>query len=169
MANYVQPGQQGGAPANARESAEQLRERAVERVETMKEKAASGKERLSERVRRVGSAIHSAGDQIRGEDETWARYVDRVSDRFERAAEYVRRTDPQQAMRDAERFARREPALFFGGAFVLGLAAGRLFKASGRYEQREEQRPYRGETPAYPEGNQPGETWSGSTLEGERE
>lgn len=150
MANFVQPGEQSTVATKARDGAEQLKEKAVERVETMKEKAASGKEKLSERVRRVGSAIHSAGDEIRGEDENWAGYVDRVSERFERAAEYLRNTEPKQAMRDAESFARREPALFFGGAFVLGLAAGRLLKASRRED-----------------AEQPGEAWSGSTLEGE--
>jgi hypothetical protein len=34
-------------------------------------------------------------------------------------------------VRDAERFARRNPAAFIGGAFVLGLALARFLKSSG--------------------------------------
>jgi hypothetical protein len=133
MANVFQSPED--AAAKTREGAEQLKERAVERVGGMREKAISGKEKLSSRVRRVGTAIHSAGDQIRGEDESWARYADQVSERFERAADYLRATDPRQAVRDVERFARREPALFFGGAFLVGLAVSRFFKGS---QQRQE-------------------------------
>jgi hypothetical protein len=132
MANQFQSS--GEAINKAREGTEQLKERAVERVEEMRERALSGKEKLSSRVRRVGTAIHSAGDQIRGEDESWARYADQVSARFERAADYLRTTDPRQAMRDAERFARREPTIFFGGAFLLGLAVSRFFKSSQQSE-----------------------------------
>jgi hypothetical protein len=165
MANHVHPEEQSTAAVRAREGAEQLKERAVERVEAMKEGAATGKAKLSERMRRIGSAIQSAGDEMRGEDETWSRVADRLSERFERAANYVRRTEPKQAMRDVESFARREPALFFGGAFLLGLAAGRLLKGS---DPGEESASFERE-PAERERAKPTDTWAGSTLEGEIE
>ncbi len=135
MANQVQSPED--VATKAREGAEQLKERATGRVEEIRERAMSGKDKLSSRVRRVGSVIHSAGDQIRGEEEAWARYADQVGERVERVADYLRTTDPRQAMRDVERFARRDPAIFIGGAFLLGLAVSRFFKGSRMSEEVE--------------------------------
>ena len=63
-----------------------------------------------------------------------ARYAEKASDRIDRTAQYLSTTEPQQIMRDAEAFARREPAVFFGGAFLLGLAVGRFLKSSQEHE-----------------------------------
>ncbi|HEY6556163.1 MAG TPA: hypothetical protein VI072_02780, partial [Polyangiaceae bacterium] len=46
-------------------------------------------------------------------------------------ASYVSETDPRDVLQDVQDFARQRPAWFFGGAFLLGLAAGRFLKASG--------------------------------------
>jgi hypothetical protein len=132
MANNIEAGSGGGPAARAREGAEQIKDKALQRVEEAKERATSGKDKLSDRVRRVSSAIRLAGDDLRLEDDLVARYADRASERFERAADYLRTADPKQAVRDVEGFARREPGLFFGGAFLLGLAAARFLKSSQR-------------------------------------
>jgi hypothetical protein len=134
MANQIQPGGDSGAASKVREGAEQAKEKTLQRTDELREAAISRKDKLGERVGRVGSAMRSAADEVRKEDELVAGYVDRASERFERAANYLKTADPKQAMRDAERFARREPALFFGGAFLLGLAAARFLKSS-RHEQ----------------------------------
>jgi hypothetical protein len=43
----------------------------------------------------------------------------------------MREKDPAEMVHDAERFARRNPTAFVGGAFVLGLALARFLKSSG--------------------------------------
>ena len=85
---------------------------------------------MADRIRRVGSALRSASDKLREEDQMAARYADIASEGVERAARYVGSTDLSRAVRDLEGFARRQPALFFGGAFLVGLAAGRFLQST---------------------------------------
>jgi len=122
----------GGAAAKAKEGAEQLKNKALERVGDVRERANSQRERVADRVRRVSSAVRAAGDQLRQEDDTVAHYADLAGERIERAAEYLSSAEPRQVVRDVEDFARRQPAVFFGGAFLLGLAAARFLKSSQR-------------------------------------
>jgi hypothetical protein len=56
----------------------------------------------------------------------------------ERWADYVQNTDAREMANRVESFARREPGLFLGGAFALGLVGARFLKSSRRergYEQ----------------------------------
>ena len=56
---------------------------------------------------------------------------------MQRAADYLDRTDSREMMHHTEQFARRQPALFLGGAFGLGLIAARFLKSSRRNDQEE--------------------------------
>jgi hypothetical protein len=133
---------EGGLSARTEEAAGRAREAAIERVEQARDRAREGidrgKQQMADRIRRLGSALHSASDDLREEDSAIARYGDMASETIERAANYVGSADLKTTVRDVENFARREPALFFGGAFLLGLAAGRFLRSSaGRSEKGE--------------------------------
>jgi hypothetical protein len=133
---------EGGLSERTEEAAGRAREAAIERVEQARDRAREGidrgKQEMADRIRRLGSALHSASDNLREEDSAIARYGDMASETIERAANYVGSADLKTAVRDVESFARREPALFFGGAFLLGLAAGRFLKSSaGRFDEGE--------------------------------
>jgi len=133
---------EGGLSERTEEAAGRAREAAIERVEQVRDRAGEGidrgKQQMAERIRRLGSALHSASDTLREEDSAIARYGDLASETIERAAKYVGSTDLKTTVRDVENFARREPALFFGGAFLLGLAAGRFLRSSaGRSDEGE--------------------------------
>jgi hypothetical protein len=82
------------------------------------------------RVRGVGTALRSAGEQLREEDDVVAGYAEKASERIESIASYLDSAEPRELARDAEDLARTHPAWFFGGAFLVGLAAGRFLKAS---------------------------------------
>jgi hypothetical protein len=69
-------------------------------------------------------------DSLRDEDPFTSELAERASRGVEGVAQYVSSTSAQSLIRDTEQLARRQPALFFGGAFLLGLAAGRFIKAS---------------------------------------
>ncbi|GHD51002.1 hypothetical protein [Streptomyces galbus] len=58
-----------------------------------------------------------------------------LADRGHRAADYVDRHGVEGIVGDVQRFARRRPGLFLGGALVAGLVAGRLGKSAGRAAQ----------------------------------
>ncbi len=61
-----------------------------------------------------------------------ADYADQLADRVEQLTSYVRNRNIGELAGDVEQLARREPALFFGGAFAVGLVVGRFLKSSGR-------------------------------------
>ncbi|HEY6560327.1 MAG TPA: hypothetical protein VI072_23750, partial [Polyangiaceae bacterium] len=119
----------------AQTAADQVKSAAVERVQSVRERAESGlsqgRTQVADRIRHVSSALRSAGDNLRNDDEFIAGYVQTASERIERVASYVSETDPRDVLQDVQDFARQRPAWFFGGAFLLGLAAGRFLKASG--------------------------------------
>jgi hypothetical protein len=78
----------------------------------------------------VSNAIRRSGDELRGEQPQIASLADTAAQQVDRAGEYLRRTDFQGLVRGAEDFARRQPAVFLGGALALGLVASRFLKAS---------------------------------------
>ena len=119
-----------GVAEMSHEAAEQLRHAATEQADHVRERAASARTQAVERIRRVGSALRSVGGELREEDETVAEYAGQAGDRVDQLAEWVESASVQSLVRDTQRFARERPALFFGGAFALGLAAGRFLKSS---------------------------------------
>lgn len=119
-----------GFPNKPQQAAEQLKNAAVEQAEKVRSQADSAKDHAVERIRRVGSALKSAGDELRQQDEFVADYAARAAAGIDRVAEYLTSVPPRELVHDAEQFARRKPALFFGGAFLVGLAAGRFLRAS---------------------------------------
>ena len=104
----------------------QVQEQATARLSGQFGRAAEGLSSLSQ-------AMRSTGGQLREQDQaTGAAYAEWVAEQTERAAGYLHGKDLDRVVEDVEGFARRQPALFVGGAFALGLAAARFLKSSGR-------------------------------------
>lgn len=120
----------GAIAAKSQETAEQLKEAVVDQVNQVRDKAQSAKDHTTDRIRGVATQLRGVGDTLRQEDPLVAGLADRASDGVEGLARYLSSTTPQTFFRDAENLARRQPALFFGGAFLVGLAAGRFLKSS---------------------------------------
>jgi len=79
----------------------------------------------------MAQALHQAGDQMRDQGkDSYAQYVDMAAERVDQFATYLRDQDVSQMMEGVERFARRQPAVFLGSAFLLGVLAARFLKAS---------------------------------------
>jgi len=137
-------GVSGNVAERAQEDAQRLRDSAIQKVEETGEQARKsmeqGRTQLAERIRRLGSALRSSSESLKDKDQLVARYTERASDGFERAAKYVSSADLRDIVRDAEEFARRRPAVFFGGAFLIGLAAGRFLKSSARERESDRER-----------------------------
>lgn len=105
--------------------ATQARSSVEGRLETRKDRAVQG-------LGDVAEALRHTGEHLRSQDKTeLTDYIARAADRVEAASGYFQNKDFGQIMGDVERFARREPALFLGGAFVVGLVGGRFLKSSG--------------------------------------
>jgi len=77
----------------------------------------------------VSDALRVASEQIEVDDPAVRDAFDYVSVRADRVARYLSDVRLTELRRDATEFAHRRPGLVFGGALLLGIAAGRLIRA----------------------------------------
>jgi len=89
---------------------------------------------LTGEIKEVSRVLRDASRNLHEEHGTAATYVERIADQTDRLGSYLDRTSPREIADEVSRFARREPAMFIGGAFVLGIFAGRFLKSSARQE-----------------------------------
>ena len=85
----------------------------------------------------VANALRQTGEQLHEQDQgSVGRYAEQAAEQAERFSGYLRDRDANQLLNDVEDFARERPAIFLGGAFLLGAAAARFLKSSaGRREE----------------------------------
>ena len=121
----------------ARRGQEKASEYAGQGRERAKPQIAKGKERASEQLEGIASALRSTGEQLHEQDQgSVGGYAEQAADQVERLSGYLRDREPEHLLNDVEDFARERPAIFLGGAFLLGAAAARFLKSSAG--QREE-------------------------------
>lgn len=63
-------------------------------------------------------------------NESLAALVDGASEQLQRVAQYIRRRGTEELIHDVVIFAKHRPAIFIGGAFLLGVGIGRFLKSS---------------------------------------
>jgi hypothetical protein len=100
-----------------------IQQRVTSRVDEQKNRAADG-------LGGIADVIRNASNELRGENEALASYVDMASDQMRRVADQIRQRGVADMMDDVGQFARRRPALFIGGAFIVGLGIARFLKSS---------------------------------------
>ncbi len=104
------------------------------------------KDNLARGLSSVAHGIRSMGESLRsGEQPTpvagfTAKYGDSLAQQVEQVSNYLEKKDLREFVKDVEVFARRNPAVFIGGAFALGIAAARFLK-SGNSNQALMRRP----------------------------
>src|SRR3954451_7428277 len=104
--------------------ADQAREQAMSQVDERKGQAADS-------IGSMAEAARGLGKQLRDNDQAGiARYADQVAESIDGFSTYLRHTDMTDMLDDAQDFARRQPALFLGGAFLVGVVAARFLKSS---------------------------------------
>ncbi len=112
----------------AGEAIDQARVRTKGWIETQLDAAADG-------LDGIAGAVKDTGDQLRAHD---PNNMGQVADVAASAADTVRTVSSRlrdatvdDIIRDTEQFARRQPGLFIGGAFVLGIMLARFLKSTG--------------------------------------
>jgi hypothetical protein len=112
----------------AGQTAGHLAERATnvgfKQADHAREQTADGLHQLADSVRRVSGEMESEQPAI-------ANLTSTAAEQTERIAEFLHETDARQLVHTVEDVARRQPLLFVGGAFLLGIAASRFIKAAG--------------------------------------
>jgi hypothetical protein len=86
--------------------------------------------RGDEGIRGLAGHVRSVAESMRREGAEVARAMARVSEDLTSLVKYAGSARAPRLVRDAERLARRQPALFLGGAFLLGLAILRILRNS---------------------------------------
>jgi len=108
----------------ARHVVDQAREQATSKLGAQKDTAAAG-------LTSVAQALRQTGQHLREQDQTGVTsYIDSAADQVEQLSSYLQGRDISQLVDDVERFARRRPVLFIGGAFALGILGARFLKSS---------------------------------------
>jgi hypothetical protein len=113
-----------GASGASSGIAGKVKERATAQLATQKNRATDG-------LGTVASAVRQTSQHLREQqNETVAQYVDKAAEQLERLSNRLREKDVGELLQDAQRLARRQPALFIGGSFAVGLLAARFLKSS---------------------------------------
>lgn len=107
----------------------QIKEKAVGMVDEQKSNVAAGLTDVADSIRQVGENLRETDDQNSIARVT-ARYGETLAEKIESFSGYIEQVRIKDLTRDVEGFARRQPALFIGGAFLVGLLATRFLKTS---------------------------------------
>jgi hypothetical protein len=113
----------------------ELKARAGESYQAAKEevthRAEGAKSSIADELSGVAEALRHASDEMR-DNSTSRRAVGWVADSLNDVSQAMRNRETSQLMSDIGGFARRNPALFLGGAALVGFAISRFAKASSR-------------------------------------
>lgn len=109
-----------------------IKQNVTSRVDEQKNRAADG-------LGGIANVFRSAGNELRSENDMVAQYVDMASDQLKRFADQIRQKGVTDMLDDVHSFARRRPALFIGGAFLVGLGIARFLKSSAERQAYDEQ------------------------------
>jgi hypothetical protein len=122
------------ATEQAKDAAQQATEQARGRVraEVDRRSTAAGEQATS-----MADAIRQASQQLRQQgNEQAAKPLDQAAERVQSAGQWLRDSDGDAILRDAEDFGRRNPLVVAAGGLAVGFALSRLLKASSheRYQ-----------------------------------
>ncbi len=115
----------------ATEAIGQVKDKASSVLDEQKTNLASGVASVADSIRQVGENLGNAGED--NQIAAFAgKYGENIASQIEKFSSYVDDKEIKELLRDVEQFARRNPLLFVGGAFTLGIFAARFLKSSGR-------------------------------------
>lgn len=115
----------------AKDALGKVKDNAATAIDDKKANLAQGLSGVAETIRQVGDSVKPPeGEQANKVAELTTQYTESLSQQVEKLSGYLERQDLRGLMSDLEKFARRNPAIFLGGAFALGILAARFLKSS---------------------------------------
>jgi len=106
-----------------------VKEKAFSAADEQKATLAQGLGSVAQTLRQVGETLKES-DAPGGVAGITAQYGDSLARQVEQFSGYLEKHNVSEMLRDVEGFARRNPAYFIGGAFLLGLLGARFLKSS---------------------------------------
>lgn len=131
----------GGSPA-----IDEIRDQAVEAVETVKEQVSAAaqpiadkardlaeeqKQSGAERIQGVARAVHTAADDIGKQVPQLAGYIHSGAEQLERTSRLLRENSVDDLLQMTNRLAHERPLAFIGGSVAAGFVLARFLKSSG--------------------------------------
>jgi hypothetical protein len=119
----------------ARQSADQVKQAASSATDQVKQttmsQAASQKDQAAQSLNTVGQAVNQAAQQLRQNNQApIAQVAETAASNINQLADYLRTRNVNDLIGEVESFASRQPALFLGGAFLVGVLGARFLKSS---------------------------------------
>jgi hypothetical protein len=148
-----------GVKEKAQQLAGQAREQATQKIESGLQR---GKARAADALGGVAQSLVQSSQQLRDQNQGAGQYVEQAAQRLQGLSDYLRNTDVDDIIDRVEMTARRQPALFLGGAFALGVLGARFFKSSRR-QQRADLGGYGSVTGGYAGGSSYGRGYVGGS------
>jgi uncharacterized phage infection (PIP) family protein YhgE len=93
-------------------------------------KVDAGKDFAAEQLGAFAGALRETGRQLRQGESGLTEYVEKAARSVDGVSTYLQTRTLSQLISDVEGYARREPAVFLGGAFFVGLLGGRFLKSA---------------------------------------
>jgi hypothetical protein len=106
-----------------------VKEKATTKIDEQRTHLAQGLGSVANTIRQVGETLKDSGGDNQIASLT-AQYGDTLARQVEQFSGYLDKHNISDLMRDVESFARRNPAYFIGGAFLLGLLGARFLKST---------------------------------------
>lgn len=115
--------------SSASETFQTVKSNTASKLEEQKSTLASGLTTVADNIRQLGSNL-SGGEQRDPLTRIAADYSETAAVKLREAADYFNSHDLETMYHDVEGLARRNPAIFVGGAFALGFIAARFLKST---------------------------------------
>jgi hypothetical protein len=141
------PSQDAGSGATGMSGADQASQRNSGLVNRVKESATAQlttqKDRATDGLGTVARVVRQSTQQLREQKhEAIASYVEQAANQIDKLSQRLRDKDVTELLTDVQRLARRQPAMFIGGAFALGLVGARFLKSSNQEQRQDHGKPY---------------------------
>jgi len=119
------------SPEDVRRKAEETAQTVVDQVQHVTSTQANSQmTRAADLLDGVVQSIQQTSQSMREQQPQVASLADEAALRVEGVSNYLRNTDLNGVIGDAQSYARREPLIFLGAAFAVGFIAARFLKAS---------------------------------------
>ncbi len=147
-------------------------DKATSKIDEQKTNLAQGLSSVADNIRQMGDNLRG-GDNPYGIADITSSYSSTLADKVEQFSGYLDQKDLGELVSDVEKFAHRNPAMFLGGAFALGIVAARFLKSGNpnqalmrrpRYERKGEYLPNEHEGIHLPEDFDKQNKMSGSQI-----
>ena len=143
------------SPEKLQEAASGVVQSAGQAAETQ---ASRAMDRAGDALEQVARALRDTSNSLRQERPEIAGIAETGAQRVDEVGLYLRQHDIREVVEEAERFARRQPALVLGGGLAVGLILGRILRSGA------EPQPGSGGYGTYGQRSLTGSGWTGGTA-----